>query len=171
MVLRATGKDLATSASEKIWAPYGMEQDASWMLDRTGHEHGGGCIEATTCDFARLGQFVLDGARIDGQTVVANGWLEAATRKQVDIGQPGRGYGYQWWTVDNGTWYAFGIHGQPVKRWPRAPRSSWRSARRSIQRRRASDESGYPQAIAARIRPPAPAHKRIRRLHQQEAAE
>ena len=113
-VARATGRDLATYASEKIWAPYGMEQDASWMLDRTGHEHGGCCIQAATRDFARLGQFVLDGARIDGQSVVADGWLEAATRKQVDIGQPGRGYGYQWWTVDNGTWYAFGIHGQQV---------------------------------------------------------
>ena len=112
--LNHVGRDLATYASEKIWAPYGMEQDASWMLDRTGHEHGGCCIQAATRDFARLGQFVLDGARIDGQPVVADGWLEAATRKQVDIGQPGRGYGYQWWTVDNGTWYAFGIHGQQV---------------------------------------------------------
>ena len=37
-----------------------------------------------------------------------------ATRKQADYGQPGRGYGYQWWTSDNGTFDAFGIHGQQV---------------------------------------------------------
>ena len=133
VVARATGKDLATYASEKIWARYGMEQDASWMLDRSGHEHGGCCIEATTRDFARFGQFVLDGARIDGRPVVADGWLEAATRKQVDIGQPGRGYGYQWWTVDNGTWYAFGIHGQqihvdPARRVVVAFNSAWPTA-------------------------------------------
>jgi CubicO group peptidase (beta-lactamase class C family) len=114
LVARATKKDLATYASEKIWARYGMESDASWMVDRTGHEHGGCCIQATTRDFARLGQFILDGARIDGQSIVPDGWLEAATRKQVDIGQPGFGYGYQWWTRDNGTFNAYGIHGQQI---------------------------------------------------------
>jgi len=114
LVARATKKDLSTYASEKIWARYGMESDASWMLDRTGHEHGGCCIQATTRDYARLGQFILEGARVDGQSIVADGWLEAATRKQVDIGQPGFGYGYQWWTQDNGKFNAYGIHGQQI---------------------------------------------------------
>jgi CubicO group peptidase (beta-lactamase class C family) len=114
LVARATKKDLATYASEKIWARYGMESDASWMLDRTGREHGGCCVQATTRDYARFGQFILEGARIDGQSIVADGWLEAATRKQVDIGQPGFGYGYQWWTRDNGMFNAYGIHGQQI---------------------------------------------------------
>jgi CubicO group peptidase (beta-lactamase class C family) len=114
LVARATKKDLATYASEKIWAPYGMEQDASWMLDRSGHEQGGCCLDATTRDYARFGQFILDGARIDGVSVVADGWLETAARKQVDVGQPPRGYGYQWWTSDNGTFDAMGLHGQQI---------------------------------------------------------
>jgi CubicO group peptidase (beta-lactamase class C family) len=91
-----------------------MEQDAAWTLDRSGHVHGGCCIQATTRDFARFGHFILDGARVDGASIVADGWLEAATHKQADIGAPGRGYGYQWWTVDNGTFSAIGIHGQQV---------------------------------------------------------
>ena len=130
LVARATEKDLATYASEKIWARYGMERDAAWMLDRSGHEQGGCCMLATTRDYARLGQFILDGARIDGQSVVADGWLEAATRKQVDIGQPGSGYGYQWWTRDDGTFNAFGVHGQqihidPARRLVVAINSAW----------------------------------------------
>jgi CubicO group peptidase (beta-lactamase class C family) len=130
LVARATRKDLATYASEKIWAAYGMEQDASWMLDRTNHEHGGCCIQASTRDYARFGQFILDGARIDGRPIVADGWLEAATRKQVDIGQPGIGYGYQWWTRDDGTFNAYGIHGQqihidPARRLVVAINSAW----------------------------------------------
>jgi CubicO group peptidase (beta-lactamase class C family) len=133
LVARATKKDLATYASEKIWARYGMERDASWMLDRTGHEQGGCCMQATTRDYARLGQFILDGARIDGQSIVADGWLDAATRKQVDIGQPGFGYGYQWWTRDNGTFNALGIHGQqvhidPARRLVVAINSAWPEA-------------------------------------------
>jgi CubicO group peptidase (beta-lactamase class C family) len=115
VVARATKEDLATYASEKIWARYGMEQDASWMIDRTGSVHGGCCIVATTRDYARFGQFILDGARIDGESIVGDGWLEAATRKQVDIGQPGWGYGYQWWTLETGTFNALGIHGQQIR--------------------------------------------------------
>jgi CubicO group peptidase (beta-lactamase class C family) len=111
---RATRKNLASYASEKIWAPYGMESNASWMLDRSGHEHAGCCIQATTRDYARLGQFMLEGALIDGQPILPDGWLQAATRKQVDIGRPGFGYGYQWWTRDNGMFNALGIHGQQI---------------------------------------------------------
>ncbi len=114
VLARATRKDLATYASEKIWAPYGMQSHASWMLDRTGHEHGGCCIQASTRDYARLGQFMLDGGRVEGRSILPDGWLQAATRKQVDIGRPGFGYGYQWWTRDNGSFNAYGIHGQVI---------------------------------------------------------
>ena len=113
-VARATRKSLAAYASEKIWAPYGMESNASWMLDRSGHEHGGCCIQATTRDYARLGQFILDAGRVDGRSILPDGWLQAATRKQVDIGRTGVGYGFQWWTVDNGSFSALGIHGQSI---------------------------------------------------------
>jgi len=114
LVQEATHKTLAAYLSEKVWGPYGMEQDASWQLDVTGHEQGGCCFQATTRDFARVGQFILDGAFVDGRPVVAAGWLEAATRKQADINVPGRGYGYQWWTRDDDTFDAIGIHGQMI---------------------------------------------------------
>ena len=98
-------------------------------------------MQATTRDYARLGQFVLDGARIDGQSIVADGWLDAATRKQVDIGQPGFGYGYQWWTRDDGTFNAIGIHGQqihidPARRLVVAINSAWPMAESTKDRRR-----------------------------------
>jgi CubicO group peptidase (beta-lactamase class C family) len=130
LVQQATKKELASYASEKIWAPYGMEQDALWALDRTEHEHGGCCIQAATRDYARMGQFILDGARIDGKSIVADGYLEAATHKQVDIGRPGRGYGFQWWTWDDGSFDAYGIHGQmihidPARRLVIAVNSAW----------------------------------------------
>jgi CubicO group peptidase (beta-lactamase class C family) len=133
LVQQATKKDLASYASEKIWAPYGMEQDALWALDRTDHEQGGCCIQAATRDYERMGQFILDGARIDGKSIVADGYLEAATHRQVDIGRPGRGYGYQWWTSDDGTFDAYGIHGQmihidPARRLVIAVNSAWPAA-------------------------------------------
>jgi len=154
LVARATGKTLATYASEKIWARYGMESDASWMLDRTGHEHGGCCIQATTRDYARFGQFVLEGARIDGRSIVTDGWVEAATHKQVDIGQPGFGYGYQWWTRDTGTFNALGIYGQqihvdPGRRLVIAINSAWRAA--SVTEEAGAARSALFDAIRAAI--------------------
>jgi len=114
VVTAATGQSLAEYLSKKIWAPYGMEQDASWMLDRSNHELAGCCLQAGLRDFARFGQFVLDGGRIDGRSIVPEGWFEEATRRQSETTYPNRGYGYQWWTGDNGTFSAIGIHGQLI---------------------------------------------------------
>ena len=43
---QATKKPLATYLSEKIWVPAGMEQQATWILSRTGNEISGCCIQA-----------------------------------------------------------------------------------------------------------------------------
>ncbi|MEO5697471.1 MAG: serine hydrolase [Burkholderiaceae bacterium] len=182
VVARATGKDLATYASEKIWAPYGMEQDASWMLDRTGHEHGGCCIEASTRDFARFGQFVLDGARIDGKAaVVADGWkpppasrptsgsrvAATATSGGPSTTAPGMrsaSTASRSMSIPGGAWSwpstARGRRLTPVRRWRRGRRSSLRSARRSIPRRRASDGSAR---AAPRVRRARRSHRCLRR--------
>jgi CubicO group peptidase (beta-lactamase class C family) len=114
LVSSATGKTLSDYLSEKIWAPFGMEQNGSWLLGSTGHEISGCCIQASTRDFARFGQFMLRGAQIGGEAVVPEGWIATATSRQADIGDPGKGYGYQWWTYDNGSYAARGIFGQGI---------------------------------------------------------
>lgn len=114
LVSSATGKTLSAYLSEKIWKPFGMEQDAVWMLGATGHEISGCCISASLRDYARLGQFVLNGGVAGGAKIVPDDWFAAATTKQADIGVPGRGYGYQWWTNDDGSFAAQGIFGQGI---------------------------------------------------------
>jgi CubicO group peptidase (beta-lactamase class C family) len=113
LVADATGKRLADYLSEKIWRPYGMERDAEWMIDDVGDEQGGCCLAMTLRDYGRFGQFILDGARVGGQSIVADDWLPEATRTQVPTG-PGSGYGYQWWTRDDGTFEGRGIYGQTL---------------------------------------------------------
>lgn len=133
LVSCATGKPLADYLSEKIWKPYGMQQDATWLLGTDGQEISGCCIQASVRDFARFGQFILDGGvTIDGQVLPA-GWLGTATQKQVGHGVPGEGYGYQWWTWDDGSFQADGIFGQgifidPARNLVIASNSSWTSA-------------------------------------------
>ena len=114
VLARAIKQPLATYLSQKVWIPAGMEQQATWLLSRTGNEISGCCVQAATRDYARFGVFVLDGARVDGTSVVADGWFAEATTKRADIGRPGRGYGYQWWTYDDGSFAARGIFGQGI---------------------------------------------------------
>jgi CubicO group peptidase (beta-lactamase class C family) len=116
LVAAATKKPLATYLSETIWVPAGMERKATWILSRSGREISGCCLQAAARDWARLGVFVLNGARPapGAPSVVPDGWLAEATRSQVGIGVEGRGYGYQWWTRDDGTFQARGIFGQAI---------------------------------------------------------
>jgi CubicO group peptidase (beta-lactamase class C family) len=114
LLSQATKKPLATYLSDKIWVPAGMERPATWILSRTGQEISGCCIQATARDIARFGVFIANGARVNGQSIVPEGWLAEATTSRTAIGQPERGYGYQWWTYADGTFAARGIFGQGI---------------------------------------------------------
>ncbi|MBA2675491.1 serine hydrolase [Ramlibacter sp.] len=114
LVSQATKKPLAAYLSEKIWIPAGMEQQATWILSKTGQEISGCCLQAAARDFARFGQFILNGGKAGAQGLVPDGWLAEATATQADIGQPGRGYGYFWWTYADGSYAARGIFGQGI---------------------------------------------------------
>lgn len=111
---QATKKPLAQYLYEKVWNPVGMEHPATWLLSKTGQEISGCCIQATTRDFARFGQFILNGAKVNGESIVPDGWLAEATSARTPIDLPGRGYGYQWWTYDDGSFTARGIFGQGI---------------------------------------------------------
>lgn len=114
VVSSATGKNLADYASEKIWQPFGMEHDASWLLGPTGHEISGCCVQATARDFARIGMFVLADGVANGQAVLPPGWFAEATTTQAITDRSEYGYGYQWWTWPDGSVLARGIFGQGI---------------------------------------------------------
>ena len=121
IVQAATKMPLADYLSQKIWIPVGMEADAKWWLDSpNGHEVGGSGILAVMRDYARFGQFILDGAEVDGEKIVPDNWLAEATTAKPITGVTGmNGYGYQWWTmkpeagkVHEKAFMGRGIHGQ-----------------------------------------------------------
>ncbi|HEX8777206.1 MAG TPA: serine hydrolase, partial [Rhodanobacter sp.] len=115
LVQRATHRSLAAYLSEAVWKPYGMASDAYWTKDECdGSDTGGSGLSATLGDYARLGQFMLGGGRIDGKRVIAKAWLAGATREHAATGAPDRGYGFLWWTDTDGSYAAIGIFGQMV---------------------------------------------------------
>jgi CubicO group peptidase (beta-lactamase class C family) len=157
LVSSATKKSLSAYLSEKIWKPYGMAQDAVWITGSTGHEISGCCVSASLHDYARFGQFILDGANADGKRVVPDDWLSFATTKQADIGNPGRGYGYQWWTNDDGSFAAQGIFGQgifidPKRRLIIATNGNWKIA--SDEATVGADRERFYKAVQAAIDQP-----------------
>jgi CubicO group peptidase (beta-lactamase class C family) len=137
LVSSATHQTLSHYLSSKIWIPYGMEQQATWILDRTGEELAGCCLQMTFRDFARFGQFVLEGGRINGESIVPDNWFREATHTQTQI-WGSLGYGYGWWTFDDGTFEALGIYGQvihidPARRLVVAINSAWPEAESTVR--------------------------------------
>lgn len=133
LVSSATQKPLAQYLQERIWHPAGMAASATWLQGKTGHEIAGCCLQAATRDFARFGLFVLANGNVGGRQIVPTDWFTEAIRKQMDIGVPGKGYGFQWWTYDDGAVAAQGIFGQgifidPQRRLVIASNSNWTRA-------------------------------------------
>lgn len=114
LVEDAVGKPLAEYAKDKIVDPAGFAGGLFWMVDPRGGNIGGCCLSITLGDYARMGQFVLEG----GKGAVPEGWFAEATDSAVDFGTSGFGYGYQWWTYPQGTFGAQGIFGQGITIFP-----------------------------------------------------
>lgn len=112
LVENAVGKPLAEYAKAKIVDPAGFEGGLFWMVGPGGGNIGGCCLSLRLADYARMGQFALEG----GKGAVNEGWFAEAGKPQVDFGaaRPGFGYGYQWWTYPGGNYGAQGIFGQSI---------------------------------------------------------
>ena len=83
LVAAATGRSLAAYAKEKIVDPAGFAGPMFWMTDLTGGNIGGCCLSLRLSDYARFGQFALEG----GQPSVPAGWFVSAGAAQVDLGK------------------------------------------------------------------------------------
>ena len=116
IIQKATRKNIANYASEKLWTPIHAEEDALWSLDRkNGMEKAYCCFNTNARDFARLGQLILNKGRWDGEQVVDSNYIREATTPATWLTytpklQPGEiilkptvpctFYGYQFWLVN-----------------------------------------------------------------------
>ncbi|MEI6059608.1 MAG: serine hydrolase [Bacteroidota bacterium] len=122
IIEKASGKTLSEYASEKLWKPLGAEHPAFWSLDRAdGVEKAYCCFNSTACDFARIGQMVLDSGQFQNRQLVSKAYLAQATSPSIGLkGEDGGSctyYGYQFWMVTykgHKVVYARGILGQYI---------------------------------------------------------
>jgi CubicO group peptidase (beta-lactamase class C family) len=111
-VSNASGRSLADYASDKLWQPLGMENDASWNIDskKNGTEKAFCCLNATARDYARFGRLYLKKGEWEGKQIIASEWVERSVSPSV----PGQSwYSYQWW-LGEGIFYTHGILGQYI---------------------------------------------------------
>jgi CubicO group peptidase (beta-lactamase class C family) len=117
----AVRKPLAEYLSDRIWARFGMESDATWWLESPGGlEVGGSGLSATLRDYGRFGLFLLSGGKAGGEQILPDDWVKDAGSPKIVNGQPVN-YGYMLWpipdgrgTIHEGAFEARGIFGQHV---------------------------------------------------------
>lgn len=116
MVIRgATGQDIATLLSEKLFAPIGLEAEPYYLTDGIGVAFVLGGLNMTTRDYARLGQLALQDGLWNGAQIVPAAWMREATRASAPTAPGELRYGFQWWIpadAQEGEFFARGIYGQ-----------------------------------------------------------
>jgi hypothetical protein len=121
IILQATGRTTAEYAEERLFGPLGIT-DYYWKRDPQGLPDTEGGLYLTAEDLARIGLLYLEDGVWEGERLLPEGWVAAATARQVDDIAPNNpnwnwGYGYQWWRLDASgldVWAGLGFGGQSL---------------------------------------------------------
>ncbi len=116
---------LAEIVERELWAPLGMTGEASWLQNLAGDRGvpiGYCCLQATSEDYARFGQFLLQNGMWNGARMLPEGFVERASTPNTPFQEPGatpypgRGYGLHVWVPEDhdGEFYAAGVFGQYI---------------------------------------------------------
>ncbi|MDY7084125.1 MAG: serine hydrolase [Actinomycetota bacterium] len=122
----ATGQSLASYASTRLWQKLGCDRDAYYWLTRGRPRTaiGGGSLNATARDVARIGLLMAGDGVAGGEQIVSRDWVRRSRgndKPQLAVGSLGPsgydhyGYANQWWTLGSehsGAFTGLGVHGQ-----------------------------------------------------------
>lgn len=100
----ATGMDVEAYAQARLFGPIGM--NVHWWKDTAGHTMTYCCIDTTPRDFARFGLLMARGGVWNGQRIVSESWITAATTPIAEMPS----YALQWWTIPG----TITVNGAPV---------------------------------------------------------
>lgn len=111
----ATGLTPTAFVEKYIWSKLGTESRLSWSLDSDdGMEKAFCCIYATTRDYARFGQLILNEGEYKNEQIISNAMMKELSKPLLnDTPQ----YGLHFWILnnpENPTVYARGILGQYI---------------------------------------------------------
>lgn len=111
---KSLNQPLAQYASEKLWKPLGMEENADWSTDEFGMEKTFCCIHSTSRDFAKLGQLFLNEGKFENQQIISSEFLnEMKTPTKLSK----EAYGMGLWINNDSDlkhYYFWGLYGQYI---------------------------------------------------------
>ena len=111
---KSLNQKIADYASEKLWQPLGMEENAQWNTDDFGMEKTFCCINATSRDFAKLGQLFLNEGSFNGKEIIKSSLVEEMrTPTKLSKGA----YGMGLWINNDAAikhYYFRGLYGQYI---------------------------------------------------------
>lgn len=142
---KSMNKTLAQYASEKLWQPLGMTQNADWNTDDFGMEKTFCCINSTARDFAKLGQLFLNDGKVGEDQVLNMNFLEEMrTPTKLSGGAYGMGL---WINYDAPVkhYYFWGLYGQYIIV---IPEREMVIVRTGTYKDQPKDAKGRPQQVA-----------------------
>lgn len=111
---KSLNQKISDYASEKLWQPLGMEANAQWNTDDFGMEKTFCCINATSRDFAKLGQLFLNEGSFNGKEIIKSSLVEEMrTPSKLSKGA----YGMGLWINNDAAikhYYFRGLYGQYI---------------------------------------------------------
>ena len=123
IIEKATGENVSSYVSRKLWTPLQAEEDALWSLDhKDGMEKAYCCFNSNARDLARIGQLILNRGKWNGEQIISETYLREAITADSNLiykehNEINRYYGYQFWILEkNGMKipYMRGILGQYI---------------------------------------------------------
>jgi len=103
IVEKATGENISSYVSRKLWTPLNAEEDALWSLDKKGGiEKAYCCFNSNARDFARFGQLILNKGNWNGKQLVSESYIKEATTPDTNLiikeyNETNHCYGFQFW--------------------------------------------------------------------------
>ncbi|HEX5417788.1 MAG TPA: serine hydrolase [Chloroflexota bacterium] len=113
---RITGERVVQYLQPRLFTPLGIAPPV-WETSPEGIDTGGWGLNLTTREIARFGQLYLQKGVWNGQPLIPEAWVAAATAGQVPNGPSSnpdweQGYGYQFWRCRHGAYRGDGAFGQ-----------------------------------------------------------
>ena len=103
LVRRVSGVEFMALLQTRLFDPAGMSPNLQCIQSPCGHDWGGSGVLCTTRDLAKFAYVCMHGGRWDGEQLVPEAYINAATARQVDNTltnadpESQHGYGYQFW--------------------------------------------------------------------------
>lgn len=141
---KSINKTIAEYASENLWQPLGMEQNAEWNTDDFGMEKTFCCVNSNARDFAKLGQLFLNNGEFDGKQILNAHFIEEM-RTPTKLSK--EAYGLGLWINNDAAikhYYFRGLYGQFIIV---VPEKQMVIVRTGMDKRKTFDEKDRPKQV------------------------